>query len=227
MTMNDSLWSGQKIGGYLLAIAFFSLSVFIFYDVFLARASKSWPFMTGTVTRSSGNCVPGKSYNCTADVSYAYGVYRGRAQVHSDSLWYTGKSETTEMLKNFGEGAPVRVRYDPDAPGRSRLEGAGAMDWRVGAFFLALAWFVYFLAAGGTASPAAVQAYARPAPAPEAWPDAAQLAAARRGRRNTKVYGLLFSVLGIVIVFLVNFFLALRRPAPAPAPVPAVGDRGR
>lgn len=192
--------------GYILAFALLCISALIFSDVYLSHASKSWPVVTGTVTSSYSSCVPGRNYNCTAEVSYAYGTRTGRAQVQSGGLWYTGKWTTDQMLGNFRQGAAVKVRVDPARPGRTRLEGAGAMDWRAGLFFLALAAVVFALnndwPGQGNAGPY-----------PHSAPPAAGVESRQRSRsRAHPRYGrLIFALLGIVAAFLINFFLLLRK----------------
>lgn len=198
-----------KLLGHILAFAFLCIGALILNDAYLYNASKSWPAVAGTVTRSYSSCVPGKSYNCTAEVSYAYGTGAGRAQVHAGGLWYTGKRTTDEMLENFREGAAVKVRVDPARPWQNRLEGAGAMDWRAGVFFLALAAGVFALNKDRGGAPGSGLGYPEPnQPAP-----AGEEPAPKRSRGSAYPrYGrLIFALLGIAAAFLINFFLALRQ----------------
>ena len=131
--------------------------------------------------------------------------------MHSGGLWYTGKWTTDELLENFREGAAVKVRVDPSAPGRARLEGAGAMDWRAGAFFLGLAVFILILNKSSEDAPASGQGYA--GPDPRGAPPAQDGLAPKRPRSYAayRYERFAFALLGIVIFFIVNFLLLLRR----------------
>ncbi len=204
--------ASSRLLGHVLAFAFLCLGTFILNDVYLFHASKSWPAEAGTVTGSYSSCAAGRNYNCTAEVSYAYGSRTGQAQMQSSGLWYTGKWATDEMLKNFREGAPVKVRVDPARPGRTRLEGAGAMDWRAGVFFLALAAGIFALNKdrGGAHAPGQDGASPYPHGVP---PAATEKEPAPKPYRNAYPrYGrLIFALLGIAAAFLINFFIALRQ----------------
>jgi len=202
----------SKVLGHVLAFAFLCIGALILNDVYLYHASKSWPSITGTVTSSYSSCGPSRNYNCTAEVSYAYGARTGQAQVQSSGLWSTGKWTTDEMLNDFREGAAVKVRVDPARPGRTRLEGAGAMDWRVGLFLLALAAGGFALNKDWGGGPGSGQGDA--SQYPHSVPPAAteEELAPKPYRKASSRYGrLIFALLGIAAAFLINLFLALRR----------------
>lgn len=122
---------------YLLPLVLLALSAMIFNDVLNFNASKKWPVMDGAVTRSWSECShSGRGgTTCSVYVSYKYGAYSGRTQVHDNTVLSVGVIRAGYIASRFPQGLALKVYYDPANPRRSRLEGAGVMDWRWGVFF--------------------------------------------------------------------------------------------
>ena len=125
-----------KTGLFIGTIIFGALGVFLLFswvqNLQMARASKSWPSVQGTVASSDAVQVlestdkDGKHhYSYPAVVRYNYSV---EGQDHTGSRISFGDHSSTrkrhvqEIVKKYPAGKQVKVYYDPDFPVQAVLE---------------------------------------------------------------------------------------------------------
>lgn len=131
------------LGALFLACSVFAVFLFL-RDINLAKASATWPTVSGTVktSRVSTSTRKGKT-KYSFDIGYDYAV---NGQSYSGSRVRFGgagnsKSSAEELTRKYPAGATVAVHYYPDNPSECTLEtGAGGERYFVlifpGAFFL-------------------------------------------------------------------------------------------
>lgn len=143
--------SGRKLGPTsfrFLGVIFCAFSVFVAFvfvrDINLAKASATWPTVSGTVksSRVSTSTRKGKTKH-HFDITYEFAV-NGQAYTGTRVRFGgagTSKSSAEELVKRYPGGSTVTVHYFPDDPSDCTLEtGAGGERYAVlafpGVFFL-------------------------------------------------------------------------------------------
>jgi len=111
---------GGPISGYFLTRIFFE-----------ARASASWPSVSGTVTKVQiGNTGVGRYF---ADVSYNYRVGGNDltgSKVRASDGEYNIRDGAVQAIRGLSVGQSVPVYYNPSDPGQALLRpGAGFQEY--------------------------------------------------------------------------------------------------
>jgi hypothetical protein len=116
-----------------------------------ARASASWPKVSGRVTDAfvnhSQDAEGGNSYS--PEVSYTYVVderpFQG-SRIKFGELSYSSRNRAQEIVNRYPVGQPVAVYHDPDRPERAVLEpgvsGGSYLVLGIGLLFVTLAFII-------------------------------------------------------------------------------------
>lgn len=130
-----------KVWAWLAAVFFASLGTFIalrwgWQKVALARASRSWPTVPGTVLAATLVRVSGSDNGDTyrARIEYAYVVegtrFTGDRVCAGDQLLSGSVSGANKVLARYPVGTEVPAAYDPADPASSLLEpGSAGTAW--------------------------------------------------------------------------------------------------
>lgn len=128
------------------ALAALSLGFFIAGAVLTADFASyyyaliRWPAAPGSVLSARADCPRDARSGCRAYVRYAYSYGEGEAEIRSGRLFPGGRTAADALLAPYPKGAQVMVRYSPGNYRKTRLEGAGTVDVRTAALFLALSY---------------------------------------------------------------------------------------
>jgi|SRR5947208_10554241 hypothetical protein len=119
-------------------------------DVISGSLARRWPALTGRVTSSRVEQIPGRfgsSYKPCVEYEYAVaGVTYSGDQRRFDDDAYMFKSSAAWRLVGYAPGTPIVVYYDPHDPSTSVLEPG--TEWRTYSTILFFgAWFVFGLGA--------------------------------------------------------------------------------
>ncbi|MCX5792927.1 MAG: DUF3592 domain-containing protein [Elusimicrobia bacterium] len=138
----DNSQAGSRIlkaGMYLVPVLFLLFAFNVYNDVKNYKRSRGWPIAKGVITRSWNDCSRNSKGGCRIYVEYVYDKYHARTEINDNSFFGVGWAGANALSQKYPEGLPVTVRYNPDEPRRSRLDGPEPKDWRMGVFFLAVA----------------------------------------------------------------------------------------
>lgn len=134
-----AFWLGSLCAA--LALAFFVIGAVLTLDfASYYYALIRWPAAPGSVLSARADCPRDARSGCRAYVRYVYAYGEGEAELRSGRLFPGDRAAADALLAPYPKGAQVMVRYSPGNYRKTRLEGAGTVNVRTAALFLALSY---------------------------------------------------------------------------------------